>query len=61
LAELSELIDRVEGDGYQGTEGEERTLQRTLNILLAAYGGEPEVVERMKGVVAVARAVGGGS
>jgi hypothetical protein len=58
---LSEPIDRVEEDGYQGTEGEERTLQRTLNILLAAYGGEPEVVERMKGVIAVARAVGGGS
>jgi hypothetical protein len=58
--ELSELIDRVEGDGYQGTAEEERTLQRTLNILLAAYGGEPEVVERMRGVVAVASAVGRG-
>lgn len=57
---MFELIDRVEGDGYQGTEGEERTLQRTLNILLAAYGAEPEIAERLEGVVAVARAVGYG-
>jgi hypothetical protein len=55
---LSELIDRVEGDGYQGTAEEERTLQRTLNILLAAYGARPEIAERLERVVAVARTVG---
>jgi hypothetical protein len=60
LVELAELLDRVEGDGFQGTEEEERTLQATLNILLDAYGREPEVLERVRGVVAVEVAVGYG-
>jgi hypothetical protein len=58
LVELAELLDRVEGDGFQGTEKEERALQATLNILLDAYGREPEVLERVRGVVAVEVAVG---
>jgi hypothetical protein len=60
LLELSELLDRVEEDGFQGTEEEERTLQATLNILLDAYGREPEVLERVRGVVAVEVVVGYG-
>lgn len=58
--ELSELLDRVEGDGFQGTEEEERTLQATLNILLDACGREPEGLEWVRGVVAVEVAVGYG-
>ena len=56
--ELAELIDRVEGDGYMGTEEEERTLQSSLDVLIAAYGREPDIAERMRGVVAVEREVG---
>ena len=55
--ELGELIDRVEGDGFRGTEKEERMLQATLNVLVAFYVGDPEVDERIRGVVAVEVAV----
>jgi len=60
LVELSNLIDRVEMDGYQGTESEERLLQATLNILVTFYAGDPEIAERIRAVVAVERAVGYG-
>ena len=58
--ELSELIDKVERDGYQGTEEEKRLLQATLNVLVGFYVGNPEVDERIRAVVAVEVAVGYG-
>jgi hypothetical protein len=60
LVELGELIDRVESDGYQGTEDEERTLQATLDVLVAFYLGDLEVDDRIRAVVAVEVAVGYG-
>jgi hypothetical protein len=60
LVQLGELIHRVESDGYQGTEDEERTLQATLNVLVAFYVGDPEVDDRIRAVVAVEVAVGYG-
>lgn len=58
--ELSDKIDRVERDGYRGTDAEERKLQRTLNTLLAAYAGDPEVEGRIRIVVAIERDLGFG-
>lgn len=58
--ELSELIDRVESDGYQGTEDEEKTLQATLNVLVAFYVGDPEVDDRIRAVEVAVGFEGGG-
>lgn len=58
LMELSRLIDRVERDDYQGTDEEERKLQGALNLLLAAYAGDPEIAERVRVVIAVEKSFG---
>jgi hypothetical protein len=58
LVKLANLVDRVERDGFQSTEQEERLLQATLDVLVAFYVGDPEVDERIRGVVAVEEAVG---
>lgn len=58
LMELSRLIDSVGRDDYQATDEEERKLQGALNLLLAAYAGDPEIAERVCVVIAVEKSFG---
>jgi len=60
LAELSNLIDKVERHRYHGTDEEERKLQRSLTALVNGFAGDAEINERIQAVITVERAVGNG-